>query len=205
LLTALLFFLTSKKVMGYHYVLLVPFLLLYALPGRRFDLVAIAMLAASWIMVSPYFAPWARPEHMPLYAAIGTPNTILWLFLFVHVWRRDDKLQLGSLNITERLRDGGAAVVGVTVVTLGMIMSSFGQPLAWLADPAAFRTGLLLGVIVVSLIAAVPVARRLWAPARLGFGHIVLAVLLIPVYFAAFALTQESTHIIETLLGSPGA
>jgi hypothetical protein len=51
----------------------------------------------------------------------------------------------------------------------------------------------------------VPVARRLWAPARLGFGHIVLAVLLIPVYFAAFALTQESTHIIETLLGSPGA
>ena len=117
LLTVLLFFLTSKKVMGYHYAMLVPFLLLYALPQRRFDLIAIGHAGASWIMVSPYYAPWARPEHLPLYAAIGTPNTLLWLWLFVHVWLRRDTLRLGQLDITDRLQDGAAALLTLAAIT----------------------------------------------------------------------------------------
>jgi hypothetical protein len=216
LLIALLFFLTSKKVMGYHHVLLVPFLVLYALPDRRFDLIAVSLLAASWIILSPYFAPWARPEHLPLYAAIGTPNTLLWLYLFIHVWRRADAIRIGSLNLTERLRDGGAAMAAITLITLGMILSCSVQPLVGLDEWAIHRLGLaggafylgligalLLGVIAASLIATEAVGWRLfWITTKRGAAHVVLAVLLIPVYFAAFALTQESTKIVETLLGA---
>ncbi len=199
LLVALLFFLTSKKVMGYHYVLLLPFLLLYAIPGRRFDLIGLAMLAASWIIVSPYFAPWASPGRLPLYAAIATPNTLFWLWLFVHVWRRRPSLRIGSLDVSARLADGSAVVLSICIVTVGMIASCLVQP--WGDYAPLAQTTLLLAVLAISLLFAMPVARRLWdAPVRLSAAHIALAVLLVPVYFAAFALTTESTRIIENLL-----
>lgn len=199
LLTALVFFLTSKKVMGYHYPLLVPFLLIYALPQFRFDLVAIAVLAATWIIVSPYFAPWAKPEHMPLYAALGTPNTLLWVWLFAHVWRRSSALRLRRLDLTKRLRDGGATVSAILLVTAIMAIAAMLQPWANVAAGAQFL--LLAGLIAAASLVAVVLAPRLWpAPVRLGPGHAVLAALLAPVYFAAFALTQESTSLIEKLL-----
>jgi len=205
LLMALLFFLTSKKVMGYHYVLLAPFLLLYALPRRRFDIIALAIVAASWIIVSPYYAPWARAEHLPLYATIGTPNTLLWLFLLVHIWRGDESIQLGALNLTERLRDGAGALVALAIITVGMVLSSVAQwPCA--EQPAWRQMAALVLIVAVSLTGALRLVQDHWRPgARLTIGHAALAVLLIPVYFAAFALTQESTQIIETLLGGPGA
>ncbi len=205
LLMALLFFLTSKKVMGYHYVLIVPFVLLAALPGRRFDIIAIVLVAASWIMVSPYFAPWARAEHLPLYAAIGTPNTVLWLLLFVHIWRGDDTLRLAGLNMTERLRDGSAALLAVLTLTVAMTLASFGQ---WpMAAQAAWLQALALGAMVVASPAiAALILRRCWSPKTLVTpGHLALSALLTPVYVAAFMLTMESTRILERLLGGPGA
>lgn len=205
LLMALLFFLTSKKVMGYHYVLLAPFLLLYALPARRFDIVAIALLAASWIIVSPYYAPWASASRLPLYAAIGTPNTLLWLFLFVHVWRRDSCIRVARIDLTVRLRDGSATLVSVGAVTAGMALSCVAQwPLAGRAWPVAALA--LPAIIVFALLIAWRLARLYWQhAARLTRWPALIAVVLIPVYFAAFALTLESTQIIETLLGGPGA
>ena len=199
LLVAMIFFLTSKKVMGYHYLLLMPFLLVYALPARRFDLVGIATIAASWIILSPYFAPWAKPGHMPLYAAIGTPNTLLWLWLFVHVWLRRPALRIGSIDITERLHDGAAVVLALAIVTAGMILSSLVQP--WGGSAPVVQVVLLFAVLIGSLALAVPAARRTWdAPVRLSAGHVILAVVLVPIYFAAFALTTESTRIVEGLL-----
>jgi len=199
LLMALLFFLTSRKVMGYHYPLLVPFLLIYTLPDDRFDLLGIGMIAASWIILSPYYAPWAKPEHMALYAAIGTPNTLLWLWMLVHVWRRRRCLRIGNLNVTGRLRDGGAVVIATCIMTLGMILSSLVQP--WAANPPLVQIVLFALVFTGSLIIAVPVARRIWSQSvRIRPAHVILAGLLIPVYFAAFALTAESTRIIESIL-----
>ncbi len=199
LLVALLFFLTSKKVMGYHYPVLLPFLLVYALPRRRFDLVGIGILAASWIMVSPYYAPWASPDHFALYATIATPNTLLWLWLFVHVWRQQRSVRLGSLDVTRRLADGGAIAVGVLILATGMLLSSLAQPFA--SGSAGVKAGAFVLVIGFSLILAVPAARQLTGVASpLGPGHVALAVLLLPVYVAAFALTAESTRVIESLL-----
>ena len=199
LLTALLFFLTSKKVMGYHYVLLVPFLLLYAVPGRRFDLIGLAMVAASWIIVSPYFAPWVNPSRLPLYAALATPNTFLWLWLFVHVWRRRPALRPGTRAASARLAGGGGVVLAICIITSGMIASCLVQP--WADYASLGQTTLLLAVLAISLLFAMPVARRLWDdPVRLSAAHVALAAMLIPVYFAAFALTRESTRIIEDLL-----
>lgn len=199
LLTALLFFLTSKKVMGYHYVLLLPFLLAWALPRHRFDLVSIAVVAASWIIVSPYVAPWAKPEHLPLYAAIGTPNTLLWLWLFVHVWRDGGHIRLGDINVTARLASGSVALVAIMIITVGMVLSSLVQP--WAAGPPLVQAVLLVGVLAGSLVLAPFIVLLLLRSKVLVLrGHILLALLLVPVYFAAFALTQESTRIIEGLL-----
>ncbi len=65
---ALAFFLTSKKVMGYYYVMLLPFLLTEILPRRRFNLAAIALVATTWIALSPYYAGWVNHAHGWLYA-----------------------------------------------------------------------------------------------------------------------------------------
>jgi hypothetical protein len=199
LLVALLFFLTSKKVMGYHYVLVAPFLLIVCLPQRRFDLIGIVLLAASWIVLSPYYAPWARPQHLALYAAIATPNTVLWLWLLWHVWRGHSAILVGRFNLTQRLADGSAVMIGLAVVTLGMILSGLGQP--WGASTPAAQIALLVAVVAGALLLAVPAARLVWQPARrLEAGHVAIAVLVLPVYFAAFTLTAESTRIIEGLL-----
>ena len=60
---------------------------------------------------------------------------------------------------------------------------------------------MLVAVLIASLLLALVLVRRLWQPAaRLTPGHVVIAALLVPVYFAAFTLTLESTQIIENLL-----
>lgn len=200
LLMALLFFLTSKKVMGYHYPLLLPFLLVYALPRRRYDLIGLGIIAASWIILSPYYAPWAAPAHLALYAALGTPNTLLWLWLFGHVWRGEEHLRLGRLDVTGVLNNEGALLPAVAILTTGMLLASLAQPWAGSAAPA-LQVLLLLFVLVLTTQAALTGVRALvGGQPRLRAGHIALALLFVPVYFASLALTHESTSIIEGLL-----
>jgi hypothetical protein len=87
MLIALAFFLLSQKVMGYYYVMLLPFALVELIPARRWNMLLLVIVATSWISLSPYLASWANPGHLPVYAALGTLNSGLWLALFIYLWR----------------------------------------------------------------------------------------------------------------------
>ncbi len=86
-LITLSFFLLSKKVVGYYYVMSLPFALIAFLPARRFGLLALWVASSAWISLSPYFASWANPDHLPFYAALGTLNSLFYLGLFIYLWR----------------------------------------------------------------------------------------------------------------------
>ncbi len=80
-----------------------------------------------------------------------------------------------------------------------MIASSLVQP--WAGGAPAYQLALLAVVLALALALGVWGARRLvQAPVHLGAAHVALALALVPVYFAAFALTVESTRIVEGLL-----
>ncbi|MDP3046186.1 MAG: glycosyltransferase 87 family protein, partial [Chloroflexota bacterium] len=74
-LVTLVFFLFSSKVMGYYYAILTPFLLLVLMPRERLRLIATTLAVMSWILLSPYYATWAAPENVWLYATMGTANS----------------------------------------------------------------------------------------------------------------------------------
>jgi hypothetical protein len=86
-LITLAFFLLSQKVVGYYYVILLPFALAALLPNRRFGLLTLMVTGTAYISLSPYFASWANPGHLPFYAALGIANSLLWVVLFVYLWR----------------------------------------------------------------------------------------------------------------------
>ncbi len=84
-LIAILFFLTSRKVMGYYYVMLFPFLFAEVLPRRRFGLALFAILLTAWISLSPYYAPWVNPDHIWIYAILGAINSALFVGMFAGI------------------------------------------------------------------------------------------------------------------------
>jgi hypothetical protein len=214
LMVALVFFITSKKVMGYHYPILLPFLLIYALPKQRFDLVALGIIYASWIIVSPYYAPWASPAHFVLYATLMTPNTIFFLWFLWHLWRRGDRLSVGRLDLTAWL-GGPRTVLALFTVTLAMVLASLVQPAsgALLSMPDGRMAALLCMVLIFGLTLAVTwtlkgklVAGLFGAGERAPVGWLVpaLAAWFTPLYFCTFTLSMESTRALELALKSWG-
>ncbi len=106
-LITLSFFLLSKKVVGYYYVMFLPFALIAFLPARRFGLLALWVAGSAWISLSPYFASWANPDHLPFYAALGTLNSLFYLGLFIYLWRDlTSPLLQQSKNSREPYRKG---------------------------------------------------------------------------------------------------
>ncbi len=210
-LIALAFFLTSKKVMGYYYVMLFPFLFAEALPKRRFDLALIAIVATAWISLSPYYAAWSNPNHWWMYALLGVLNSALFVWMFVRM--TDD-----GRRTTER----GAIFhlpSSVVFVSLGLFagaaFAAFLQPLAQnstspirapIITPGLEWNALLaFGALVVLLVGALAVIAR----ATHGLGalpHTAWAIVLIftPLFFAVYYLTKESTAIFEIALKALG-
>lgn len=86
-LVTLAFFLLSQKVVGYYYVILLPFALAALVPARRFGLLTLMVAGAAYVSLSPYFASWTDPGHLAIYAVLGIANSLLWVVLFVYLWR----------------------------------------------------------------------------------------------------------------------
>jgi hypothetical protein len=97
-LITLAFFLLSQKVVGYYYVILLPFALAALIPNRRFGVLTLMVASTAYISLSPYFASWTNPGHWSFYAALGIANSLLWLALFAYLWR--------SLPISHFLSEG---------------------------------------------------------------------------------------------------
>lgn len=203
-LVTLAFFLTSQKVMAYHYPMLVPWLLAALLSVGRVRLVTATLLWVSWIVVSPYYAPWANPERLPLYASLGTLNSLFFLGLLIALFR----IRLEALPGQDGQEDAVASAVGwLFLLMAGFVLSALAHPLTTLVEergPArqALIFGLLalvFGLMVSSYAALRRTVGRLTGvdlpPLRAA--HVMAALWFAPLFFTWFAMTREITYIIE--------
>lgn len=214
LLVTVVFFLFSTKVMAYYYVIIIPFLLLVFLPGGRFGLLTLSFAALAWILLSPYYAPWAKQDHAWLYAALGTPNSLFLACLGLAAWRQRSGLQgkgwaRGQDAATPAWGPGRLAGV-VCALGLALAVPTFFQP-AHAVDWVPGRRDLSLlmvgsGLLALTLLALWPLTRlisRLAGGSHHGWAY-VAAGLYLPLTFSQFYLTTESTRVLELLLKEAG-
>jgi len=207
LLMALLFILTSKKVMGYHYPLLLPFLLTYSLPRWRWDLLALGIIWSSWVIVSPYYAPWADPRHFVLYALLGTPNTLVYLLLFVQVWWGSPRLRVGRWDFTAMFSRGREVLPVTLVLTGAMTTAAILQPLRSLGiikDWPDVTVVLASALVGAAGLAAARQAGGRGLPTSTQWAMALVMTWFTPLYVGLFTMTTESTRTIEEILISLG-
>ena len=203
---ALIFFLTSKKVMGYYYVMLFPFLFAEILPRRQTQLAGIALSATTYIALSPYYAAWTNHAHWWTYAILGSLNSAFFVWLGWQLLRRQN-FAAGNLRAASVLALGlfagavGAALAQPLVASAtSPIRAPIVAPGAELNAMVAF--GGVLALIVLTLGGAMH-ATRAWAmraPAWI-FG---VPLLFAPLFFSIYTLTKESTAIFEIALKALG-
>ena len=217
-LIALAFFLTSKKVMGYYYVMLLPFLLAQVLPKRRFDLALIAIVATAWISLSPYYAAWSAPGHWWMYALLGGLNSAFFVWMFVYLWTRTAPRagKRGEEKISAPIRVNPRPILFITLgLFAGAAFAAFLQPLAQnSASPIRapiIAPGMETGALVafIALIALIVGALFVIGRATLGLGTLsrgawAIVLIFAPLFFAAYYLTKESTAIFEIALKALG-
>lgn len=205
LVVTLVSFLFSQKVMAYHYPMIVPWLLAAYMPARRLNVVTATLLWVSWIVVSPYYAPWVDPSHLAFYATLGTLNSLAFLGLMIYTLR---SMPAPAPNSDERA--GAGTLLGLLVIlALGFVLAAVAHPLTTLApDPGQARQGLvfglLAGAIVFTLALYVPISRlasRLTdvdiTTVRLRSVHIGITLWFVPLFLTWFAMTSEITAVIE--------
>lgn len=205
LLITVLFFLTSKKVMAYHYPMLLPFLLLTYVPRRRWKVLGVSLLWVSWIVVSPYYAPWAQPEHLPWYAALGTLNSLFFTALAWDVWT-------GGRWFGRRWLQGGDLAYPVSLallLTSGLVVASLLHLLSTWPVAQEQRVLLVGGLLLATLLLMLlgyhvswqALRHRLFGNRRaVGLGwrqRAAVAIVFSPLFFTWFTMTKEVTRLIE--------
>jgi hypothetical protein len=223
-LIALVFFLTSKKVMGYYYVMLLPFLFVEALPKRRFDLALLAIVVTTWISLSPYYASWSDPAHWWIYALMGTANSLFFVWLFAEIGTRmnaDERGEKISALVRARPRPINRVTPCVTLfVTLGLFagaaLTVFLQPFApktpspirapILAPGTEWTVAAALTVLIALMVIALAIIARTTRDVDGAIPRAAWGIVLIfaPLFFAAYCLTKESTAVFEILLKALG-
>lgn len=211
LLIALAFVLLSKKVVGYYYVMLLPFALVELVPARRFGLLAAVVAAAALISLSPYFASWADPAHAWVYALAGVGYSLFWLAVFARLWRHPAPASPDAqaarlpvfLSVALFLVATSAALVQPLIASAtSPIRAPLVAPGAEGATLTAF--GLFAGLGLLAMLASRAFAARVAREGRVGAGAAALVVLLAPLFFLTFALTKEATAALELALHSVG-
>ncbi|HEX7592982.1 MAG TPA: hypothetical protein VF429_02330 [Anaerolineae bacterium] len=217
-LIALAFFLTSKKVMGYYYVMLFPFLFVAALPKRRFDLVLLALVATAWIALSPYYAAWGNPDHWWIYALLGTLNSALFAWMAIDLWTRTAPRadERGESETSALIRRNPRPMLFIALgLFAGAALAALLQPLAQnAASPlrapilapgmeanAAIAFGALVALMLIALAVIARATRGLGALPRAAWA---IVLIFAPLFFSAYYLTKESTAIFEIALKALG-
>jgi len=227
-LIAIAFFLTSKKVMGYYYVMLFPFLLAELLPKRRFGLAAIATSVVTFISLSPYYASWTNHAHWWVYAVLGMVNSIFFVWLGLRLTKdggrkTDDPSTASSTRSARsesaqddevgRLRSAVMIAIGlfagaVSAAILQPFISNNSSPIrapivaAGMESTASVVFAGLIGLILVVLF----IANRLIKidGARMSRAVFGIVIVFAPLFFSIYTLTKESTAIFEIALKALG-
>ncbi len=213
-LVTLGFLLTAQKAMAYHYPILLPFLLAYGLRLRHFRMVGITFAWTSWVLVSPYFAPWANMAHLPFYAMLGTLNSFFYGFLLWQVLTTEERFT--DQNEARTLKQATHLVYIMTLLAYAFVLACLAYPirlfvLDQLPDANALTLlgamlALLLGLFVVILITFKPIAA--WSRRTLALPmikwyliprpiYITLALVFVPLFFTWFTMNAEITAVIE--------
>ncbi len=201
-LIALAFFLTSKKVMGYYYVMLLPFMLIAELSKRRFLLISAAVVATAWIALSPYYAAWTNHAHWWLYALLGALNSLLFAWMLVQVVREKaegpDENPHRVVTISVGLF-AGAVLAALLQPLVSSALSPIRPPIVppGTEGNAAAALFMLLLLLIVGLF----LSRRWTRPIALSWG---IPLIFAPLFFAVYTLTKESTAIFEMALKALG-
>ncbi len=211
-LVAIVFFLTSKKVMGYYYVMLLPFLFAETLPRRRLALALFAIVLTAWISLSPYYAPWANLDHVWIYAILGAINSVLFAWMFISLLSLRGSEAISEIASQKTL----AMTYPLLFVTLALFV---GAALAALLQPFApdggspIRAPIIapgteaaaiaaFGTLVALMLVGMWVLSRTIGNAPRGAWVTVLV--FAPLFFVVYYLTKESTAVFELVLKTIG-
>lgn len=212
---ALGFFLTSHKAIGYHYPILLLWLIVYGLTARQYAFMPFALTWITWVTVSPYYADWANPDLLPWYAGMGTLNSVYFLYLLVIAFRTDDdtepELQPGDL--------GGATTLvrWSTLLTVGFVLACAANPIRYVIQdqvPDAlpwYQFGVLgiLLLVVLSLTYWLTRSLAVWIAAQLAIpeaelrpmiwqrAHTGVLLSMGFLFFTWFTMNAEITRVIE--------
>lgn len=201
-LIALIFFLTSRKVMGYYYVMLFPFLLITLSRQGRPALATVTLIATTYISLAPYYAAWTNHAHWWVYALLGTVHSLFFVWLFVRL--TEDRRPLTENSVVGH-RSSVVLSVGLFA---GATIAAWLQPfIAHNGSPirapiiAAGLEAQALGAFIVLLLALclVPVGMRIagwYVRAR----EMSVGFIFAPLFFSVYTLTKETTAILEMIL-----
>lgn len=203
-LIAIVFFLTSKKVMGYYYVMLFPFLLATLVPRRQFNLIAIVLVATTYISLSPYYAAWTNHAHWWVYAILGIVNSAFFVWLGKTLTEDGGRRTEGE---GRRLATVGFSFFAAAVFAalLQPLIGHNGSPIrAPIITPgieanALIASGVLIGLMLITIAFLSRWASR--SENKLMWG---VALLFAPLFFSVYTLTKESTAIFEIALKTLG-
>jgi Gpi18-like mannosyltransferase len=208
-LIALAFFLTSKKVMGYYYVMLLPFLLTEFLPRNRFDLVTIALVATTYISLSPYHAAWTNHAHWWVYAILGILNSAFFVWLGKKLMD-DQRPATAKFSAVGDLQSAVITSAGLfTAAVFASLLQPFigdnGSPIRAPIIAAGMEMNALavFAGMIMLLLAAIIVRRHLLR-ATDEIWTISVPLIFAPLFFSVYTLTKESTAIFEIALKALG-
>ena len=209
-LIAIAFFLTSKKVMGYYYIMLLPFLLAEILPRRRVALALTALGALAYLSLSPYYAAWTNHAHWWAYAILGTMNSLFFVWLF---WQTIADRRPPTTDQNEEPAVSGQR--SAVLVALGLFASAMfaawlqpwlpnnGSPIRAPMVPAGMEASALIvfAVLIALVVLASFVVRAIaQPPARATIAVWGIALVFAPLFFSVYTLTKESTALFELAL-----
>ncbi len=214
-LVTLAFFLLSKKVMGYYYVMLLPFLFAEFLPRRRYDLALAAIGVTAFSALLPYYAAWTNHAHWWVYAGLGVLQSLVLVGLLMVVARAAEPLTM-TQSSPAPIRANPRPVIFVALACFGAaVFAALLQPLvASAASPiraplvapgGETLAGLAFGAhIALTLGAGALIARATRGLGELARRDLVVPLVFAPLAFAVYTLTKESTAVLETVLKALG-
>ncbi len=138
LMVALGFFLTAHKAIGYHYPILLLWLILYGFTERQYPVLTFALGWTTWVLVSPYYANWVDPAHLGVYALLGTLNSLYYLYLLINLVRTPNDAELPTTRTSASTAIPKNHISGATHLLLWGSLSFWGFVLAGAANPIRY-------------------------------------------------------------------